>query len=194
MLFRRRQKPSVGERLKALFWPRKGFLRPFQYFTMRILRLNATPHAIAAGVAAGVVSSWTPFMGFHFILSFALAWLVAGNMIAAALGTAFGNPLTFPFLWGTSWKIGNYLLGSAATAGSGGINLHHLYETLSIHELWRPIIEPMLLGAVPPALASGLVSYLAIYFAARAFQARRKHRLMEIARARMAEQQTILTI
>lgn len=185
MLFRRRTKSGYREKIAALFWPRKGFLRPFRYFAMRILRLNATPHAIAAGVAAGIVSSWTPFMGLHFILSFALAYVVAGNMIAAALGTAFGNPLTFPLLWGTSWKIGNYMLGSAAAVGEGGIDLHHLYHTLSISELWRPVIEPMLLGAVPPALISGVVSYGIIFFAARTFQTRRRERLLRTARNRL---------
>jgi len=185
MLFRRRKKPGLREKLNALFWPRKGFARPFRYFGMRILRLNATPHAIAAGVAAGVVASWTPFMGFHFIMSFALAYLIAGNMIAAALGTAFGNPLTFPFLWGASWKIGNYMLGTAGTAGEGGINLHHLYQTLSFRDLWRPVLEPMLIGSVPPALLSGLIVYGLTYFATRGFQKRRRERLQQISRTRL---------
>jgi uncharacterized protein (DUF2062 family) len=186
MLFRRRNKPGYRERIAALLWPRKGFLRPFRYFAMRILRLNATPHAIAAGVAAGVVSSWTPFMGLHFLLSFALAYLIAGNMIAAALGTAFGNPLTFPFLWGTSWKIGNYMLGSATALQAGGIDLHHLYNTLSLAQLWRPVIEPMLLGSVPPAILSGLIAYGAVFLAARTFQTRRRERLLQVARNRMS--------
>nr|WP_316653396.1 DUF2062 domain-containing protein [uncultured Gellertiella sp.] len=187
MLFRRRHKPGVGEKLKALFWPRKGFRRPFQYFGMRILRLNATPHAIAAGLAAGVAAAWTPFIGLHIVLSFGLAYLLAGNMLAAVLGTtAFGNPITYPFIWGLSWKLGNYLLGSAASLGAGGIDLHHLFHTLSISQLWRPFIAPMLLGAAPPAVISGIVSYIAVYFAARVFQARRRQRLSEVARNRVS--------
>lgn len=184
MLFRRRTKSGFREKIVAILWPRKGFARPFRYLVMRIVRLNATPHAIAAGVAAGVVSSWTPFLGLHFLLSFVLAYMVAGNMIAAALGTAFGNPLTFPLLWGTSWKIGNYMLGSTAATGEGGLNLHHLYHTLTVKELWRPVIEPMLLGALPPALLSGIVSYAAVYVAARTFQARRRKRLQDVALGR----------
>jgi uncharacterized protein len=188
MLFRRRNKSGFREKIAALVWPRKGFLRPVRYLAMRILRLNATPHAIAAGVAAGIVSSWTPFMGLHFLLSFALAYVIAGNMIAAALGTAFGNPLTFPFLWGTSWKIGNYMLGSAAVAGAGGIDLHHLFNTVSITQLWRPVIEPMLLGAVPPAIVSGILSYAILYFAARTFQTRRRERLLRVASQRLSRE------
>ena len=72
-------------------------MRSGQYVTKRILRLTATPHAVAAGVAAGAFTSFTPFMGLHFLLAAVLAWMVRGNLLAPALGTFVGNPLTFPF-------------------------------------------------------------------------------------------------
>ncbi len=56
--------------MRELLWPRKGFLRPLRYLTMRILRLTASPHAVAVGVAAGVFVSWTPFIGVHFVMAF----------------------------------------------------------------------------------------------------------------------------
>lgn len=183
MLFRRRTKAGFAEKLKALFWPRKGFLRPFQYFGIRILRLNATPHAIAAGVAAGVFCSWTPFIGLHLVLSFALSYVFAGNMIAAALGSAFGNPLTWPLLFAASWKIGSYMLGGGS-AMSGITDLHHLYATLSVSELLHTI-PILLLGSIPPALVTGILAYFIIYFAARAFQSRRRERMLQLHRDRM---------
>jgi uncharacterized protein (DUF2062 family) len=99
MLFRRRRPEGIFDRMRTAIWPRRSFGRSFQYFIKRVLRLTATPHAIAAGVAAGVFASWTPLLGFHFVLAFALAYVLAGNMVAAALGTAFGNPISFPFIW-----------------------------------------------------------------------------------------------
>ena len=45
----------------------------------------------ATNTTAGVFASFTPFIGFHFLLAFALAYLVAGNMAAAALGTALAG-------------------------------------------------------------------------------------------------------
>lgn len=182
MLFRRRKPAGLIEKLRGLFWPRKGFLRSFRYFRMRTLRLTASPHAVAVGVAAGVMSSWTPFVGFHFILSFALAYLLAGNLIAAALGTAFGNPLTFPFIWAFTWEVGNLMLGHQNAGQGSGIDLVSLFEKLELSQLWTPVLKPMLIGAIPPALASG-----SVFYAVRGFQARRRAHLVERARDRLGE-------
>ena len=151
---------------------------------MRILRLTASPHSIAAGVAAGVVASWTPFMGFHFILSFAIAYLVAGNMVAAALGTGFGNPLTFPFIWAATWQIGKRMLGEPPHAGRH-IDLERLFEHADISQIWDPVLKPMVIGAIPPAIVTGLLVYGVIYMTVRGYQSRRRLRLHARARARL---------
>ena len=54
---------------------------------------------VAAGVAAGAFTSFTPFMGLHFLFAALFAWAIRGNLLASALGTFVGNPLTFPFIW-----------------------------------------------------------------------------------------------
>lgn len=187
MLFRRRKPAGLIEKLRGLFWPRMGFLRSFRYFRMRTLRLTASPHAVAVGVAAGIMSSWTPFIGFHFILSFAFAYLLAGNMIAAALGTAFGNPLTFPFIWAFTWEVGNLMLGHQNAGQGSGIDLVGLFEKLELSQLWDPVLKPMLIGAIPPALVSGLLVYCLVFYAVRGFQARRRAHLTERARDSLGE-------
>ena len=90
MLFKSRKPAEFWERLRIWFWPRRSFWRSAKYFSKRILRLRATPHAIAAGVAAGVFASFFP-LGVHFIIAAAVAWLFAGNLVAAALGTGFAK-------------------------------------------------------------------------------------------------------
>ncbi len=90
--------------------------------TKRILRITASPHAIAAGVAAGVFTSFTPFMGLHFLVAFVLAFVLRGNMIASALGTFFGNPLSFPLIWAATFSTGNFVLGNSGSE-SGGLLL-----------------------------------------------------------------------
>ena len=185
MLFRRRTPLGLRDRLRIALWPRRSFTRSFQYFAKRVLRLTATPHAIAAGVAAGVFASWTPLLGFHFVLSFALAYLLAGNMAAAALGTAFGNPVSFPFIWALSLKTGNLMLGEQAGAHHHHIDLHALLARGEISQLWEPFLKPMLLGAIPLGIASGVAFYILTYGGVRAFQERRRLRLAERARARL---------
>ncbi len=186
MLFRRRQPISRLTKLRELFWPRRGFIRSFHYLTKRVLRLSATPHAIAAGVVAGVVSSWTPFIGLHFVLAFAIAYLIAGNMVAAAIGTAFGNPLTFPFIWAATWEVGHRLIGKGNPAAQS-VDLEKRFSLSAIESMWQPILKPMLIGAIPLAIVSGIIIYCIIYFTVAKFQARRRERLAERARARLAE-------
>ena len=88
-------------------WPRRSLSRSLQYFWKRILRLRATPHAIAAGVAAGAFAAFLPFLGLHVLIAAGLAWVLRGNMIAAALGTAaVGNPLSYPLIWAATYAGG----------------------------------------------------------------------------------------
>jgi uncharacterized protein len=153
---------------------------------MRVLRLTASPHAVAAGVAAGVFVSWTPFIGVHFIMAFVLTYFLSGNMVAAALGcAAFGNPFTYPFIWGITWEVGHLLLRRKDVVGQS-IDLHELFHTLHFNQLWRPVLEPMLVGAIPPAVFSSVVLYTLTFYTVRGFQSRRRARLMERAKFRLA--------
>lgn len=187
MLFRRRRPEGFFDRLRTALWPRRSFVRSFQYFIKRVLRLTATPHAIAAGVAAGVFASWTPLLGFHFILAFALSYVLAGNMVAAALGTAFGNPLSFPFIWALTLKVGNMLIGVETGVHQKHVNLEALLRHLDVGQLWEPVLKPMLIGAIPPGVITGVAFYVLTYWGVRAFQTQRKSRLAARAKARLRE-------
>ena len=115
MLFRRRYPARLSEKMRELFWPRKGLTRPARYFAKRVMRLGSSPYSVAVGVAVGVAAAWTPVLGFHILLALFLSYFVGGNLVAAALGTAFANPLTLPFIWASSWEAGNWLLGNRLT-------------------------------------------------------------------------------
>lgn len=176
MLFKRRNKEDYWTRARVYFLPRRNYARSFRYVAKRVLRLRGTPNAIATGFAAGSFASFTPFMGFHFILSFSLAWLFRGSMIAAAFGTAVGNPLTFPFIWAATLATGRMILGT----GDGGADAHGFGQLLAeqgFAALWDPYILPMLVGGVPLGLASVVVFYPLTRMAVAAFQARKAARL-----------------
>nr|WP_245453534.1 DUF2062 domain-containing protein [Aquibium carbonis] len=177
-----------------MLWPRRSFWRSAQYFTKRVLRLTATPHAIAAGVAAGVFASFLPFIGFHFLLAAAVAWLLAGNLIASALGTAIGNPITFPLIWASSYKLGCAILGSSATHGNAPIQLGKLWERLEFNQLWEPLLKPMTVGGIPIGLAFAITFYVVTRWAVAGFRRQRQNRLLEKARRRAeAQAQTLAT-
>ncbi|UVK47797.1 DUF2062 domain-containing protein [Mesorhizobium sp. AR07] len=188
MLFRRRNPDGFFERLRTYMWPRSSFSRSLQYFSKRILRLNATPHAVAAGVAAGVFASFFP-VGFHFAIAAVLCWLIAGNLAAAALGAVvFGNPLTFPLLWGASWETGKVILHDRVPSHGPPAHLSEMLHTLSFSQLWGPVLKPMLIGAVPLGLIFGLLFYGITRWGMTAFREQRRKRLSEKA-SRLLQQE-----
>ena len=94
MIFGRRNKPGLAERVRVFIWPRRSWLRSGKYFVKRILRLTGSPYAIAAGVAAGAFTSFTPFLGFHFIISWVLAFIIGGVLgLAAAIARGWLDQL-----------------------------------------------------------------------------------------------------
>lgn len=174
MLFRRREKTSHIERARIWVWPRVSWRRSALYYAKRILRLSATPYAIAVGCAIGAFASFTPFVGLHFAISIALAWLVRGNIIAAAIGTAVGNPLTFPLIWASTYQLGHAILrGEQALAPPpfGRDLLERSIDNLS------PMIKTMSVGSLPLGILAGLVVYAIVYKSVAAYQANRRKRL-----------------
>ena len=182
-MFARREKPKFRETVHRTLWPKTGWRRALTYFWKRIVRLSATPHAVAAGAAAGAFASFTPFIGFHFFIAFAVAFVIRGNMLAAALGTAVGNPLTFPFIWAATYEVGGWIL----SGGDDPINTerslapgHHLIEKglfeIGIDRIW-PIMKPMAIGSLPLGLAAGIAVYVLVFGAVGTVQERRRARL-----------------
>lgn len=146
-----------------------GLRRVLSYYKRRMARLPGTPHSIAAGFAAGAAVSFTPFMGFHFVLGALLAWSLRGNLIASALGTAVGNPWTFPFIWYVIYELGASVLSDPATRVQ--------FEALSWDYLTQNIgdvLVPMVLGG---AILSVIVWPLFYFPLVRGIERFRKVRL-----------------
>ncbi|WP_159592734.1 DUF2062 domain-containing protein [Chelativorans xinjiangense] len=188
MLFKRRKSVDLGERVRMLVWPRRSFWRSAQYFAKRALRLRATPHAIAAGVAAGVFASFTPFLGFHFVIAAAVAWVIGGNLVASAIGTAVGNPLTFPFIWGATLELGKLILYGRHPTGMGPRDIGHLLWHMEFSSLWQPFLKPMAVGSLPLGFAVGLAVYVLTRWGTVTFREQRRRRLAEKARRRAVAQ------
>ncbi|MCC2110897.1 MAG: DUF2062 domain-containing protein [Hyphomicrobiales bacterium] len=185
MLFRRRVDPHFWERLRIWAWPRHSWRRSFKYLIKRVLRLTATPHAVAAGVAAGVFTSFTPFVGLHITLALVICLLIGGNMAAAVIGTGVGNPLTFPFIWAATYELGRTILGN----GSERADPHAITSGLfsSSYETILPIIKPMTVGSIPIGVPFAIGFYFLARSGVRAYQQRRRDRLAEFAQRRNDE-------
>jgi uncharacterized protein len=172
VIFGRKNKPKFAERVRVFLWPRRSWWRSGKYFVKRILRLSGSPYVIAAGVAAGVFTSFTPFLGFHFIISWAIAFLIGGNLLAAAIGTAVGNPITFPFIWGATYSVGSLITGKGLVHAHMG-HLGHSLMNESFSTIW-PTLKTMAIGAIPVGFCFALIFYFLTRKAALAYQNRRK--------------------
>lgn len=92
--------------------------RGLQGLYLKIVRkldsLKGTPQKIANGFATGVAMSFTPFVGFHLLLSLAVARLARQNGIAAALGTYSGKSVDVSSDLVYNAHTGLFMLGADA--------------------------------------------------------------------------------
>ncbi len=186
MLFKRRRRLSPLERLRNALWPTRSFDRSFRYMMLRLWRIPGTSHSIALGCAAGVFAIFTPFLGFQMMLAAVLAWTLRGNVLASAVGTFAGNPLTYPVIWISTFTLGNFFLGGSASAGidqlsSGARAIGHSIREVSpdgvataVHGLW-PVLKPMALGSLP----LGGLTALSVYYLMRNVLNAQKGRRLE---------------
>ncbi|GAB1581468.1 MULTISPECIES: type IV secretion system effector BspA [Phyllobacteriaceae] len=179
MLFRRRQPASLAERLRTYLWPRRSFSRSLRYMGKRIMRITASPHAIAAGLAVGVFSAFTPFFGFHIIIAVILAYIFAGNVAAAALGTTVANPLTLPVIWGGTFEFGRFMLTGDLSGSDAPTHLGRMLAHFSFHDIWGPVLKPMLFGSTVLGAVFALIVYAVTRWAIATFHRRRRERLAE---------------
>lgn len=195
MVFKRRERRPIGTVIAEFFYPRGGWRRAFSYVRLRLSRLPDRPHRIARGIAAGVFVSFTPLFGFHFISAAAVAWLIRGNIVAALLGTFFGNPLTFPIIMAISVDLGNWMLGMpndmqipqvARALATASTELWHNISSLytgedqywdGFHRFLRRVFVPYLVGGVLPGIVAAAVMHYLSLPVIVAYQKRREKRL-----------------
>ncbi len=175
-MFKRRQPRTYLEAFARSLWPKGGWGRASRYVIHRLRRLPDPAHKISRGIGAGVFTSFTPFFGFHFVVSAVLAWALRGNILAALLATFFGNPITFPFIAVLAMEIGSTLLGQpivplqdiAAAFSGASIELWRNFVAMftdditrwgRLGDFWRRIFLPYLVGGLAPGLAAGIASY-----------------------------------
>ncbi len=149
----------------------KNFLskvnRIISYYKLILARLPDSNYAISSGFACGAMVSFTPLLGFHFVLAVVFAYLIRGNFIAALIGTVVGNPLTFPFIWWLIYKIGTYVTNIKLEKITHEINFDMI-----VNQTYE-IFFPMLVGGVIIAPLVWIITYYIIYSFIASFKKRR---------------------
>lgn len=134
------------------------------------MRLSASPHQVAAGAAAGAFAAFSPLIGLHVVIGLALAWIVRGNLVAAAIATLVANPLTLPIMLTADYELGRLLLGRPGS--ETGVS-HVSMETLSLARLW-PLLGPMLAGWGVLGIAGAAITYACVRPAVQRVRSRRR--------------------
>lgn len=193
-MFKRRDRRSVGRIVGEAVWPRGGWGRALTYLRHRMQRLPGTPENIARGIAAGVFTTYTPFYGFHFVISYLLARLVRGNGLAAMLATLFGNPLTYVPIAFAAVRTGEWMLGREplqivprfkgdetvwTRIADAWDDLWRNFKAMftpaetnwsGLFEFWDTIVWPWTVGSVIPGVISGVIAYYLCLPLIRAYQ------------------------
>ncbi len=188
-MFRRRLKKPLHRRLCDFFWPNMGWRRTGSYWAHRVSRLPGSTYSIAAGFACGAAVSFTPFVGLHFILGGIWAWLMRANIIASAIGTAVGNPWTFPFIWVWVYNVGVLMGMGGGDHGEEPLDFAalfgHMIESALKFDLaylakvaW-PIFGPMLVGSIPTTIVTWILFYYGIKYIVTAYRHSRLKRIIE---------------
>src|SRR5690554_6280922 len=192
MLQRPVRNKTLWRRMRDALWPRMGVRRYLTYLQKKVLRLTASPHAIGAGVASGAAVSVFPLLGVHFFLAFVVAFLTRGNMLAAAIGTAWGNPITFPLFFSLTYQFGSaikaFLFPQDPSVAMDARSTQALSDGLFSIDLGQvlPLFQTMMIGALPLALFTWLFFYFIVRGLVGGFQAARRARLAR-RRARMGQ-------
>jgi len=210
VIFKRRDPRPLLRTIAEFFWPRGGWRRAATYVLHRMRRLPDSPERICIGIAAGVYVSFLPIYGLHFLSAALVAWIFRGNILAALLGTFYGNPLTFPLMAAGGLELGGWLLDTevrvsvtrvmGAIARAGGEltdNLFSVFNGEQAHwtrllRFWDEVYLPYMLGGLILGLPFAVLAYFVHLPLVRAYQRRRQKKLkqrFEAARERQRAQE-----
>lgn len=182
----------------AFFWPKGGWTRAARYVQYRVTRLPDPPHRIARGIFAGVLVTFTPLFGMHFLLAALLSKIMRGNIVASLLATFVGNPLTFPAIAASALQTGHFILGTGGrlaeevhlTLGAkivgAGADLKHNFLAMFTDEtahwsrlavFYDQVFLPYLVGGLVPGLICAIAAYYFSLPVILVYQKRRQARL-----------------
>ncbi|MEM8850672.1 MAG: DUF2062 domain-containing protein [Pseudomonadota bacterium] len=212
-MFKRRDRLPIWKAFSQALWPRGGWGRAALYVKHRLRRLPDTPRKISRGIMAGVFTTFTPFYGVHFVVAAAIAVLLRGNVMAALLGTFFGNPLTYVPIGVVSLNLGHWMLGTVPAATMNENTFDKFWNAgrdvfwnswyaltgnpvdwTAAYVFWHDVFFPWLIGGIVPGIFTGIAAYTISLPLIEAYQRRRRGavaRKLEEIRRKAAEKAAV---
>jgi uncharacterized protein (DUF2062 family) len=172
--------------------PRWRWLQGVRTTGRRLVSLKSSPHEIALGCALGAFVSITPLLGVQTLLAVVLALVLRASVPAAIIGTFVGNPLSWPFIWVSTYIMGLQMVGLETALDPAAVqrNVMLLWGALidpspqlfdaTAALLW-PLLWPMLAGSVPIGLLTAAIVYYISRNVVRGWRLRIMNRATEAA-------------
>lgn len=140
----------------------------YREFINRVKKLHGDPNYVAMGMAIGVFVSLTPTIPFHTVIAITLAFALKGSKPAAAIGVWFSNPVTAPFFYLGSYKVGMLILGKSAPFDAK-------YESiLELMKLGMDVTIAMIIGGIALGILPSIVAFFITRKIIRKIRLRRK--------------------
>ena len=136
------------------------------FYFLKLVRVKDSQDKLAIGFACGSMVSFSPFIGFHFLLAVIFAYIFRGNIVASLIGTFVGNPFTFPFIWIFIYKVGNIFFKN-----DQNFSLELTFQ--SLFDQGYDILIPMLIGSLIVSIPIWLISYYTVKFLILSFKKRK---------------------
>ena len=152
-------------------------LLKIQQFKRGLTQIRDTPHAIAGGVAIGVLFGFTPLIGFKTLLAVLLAWLFRCSKLSAVLAVTAHDILLplGPFILRWQYQIGFFMI-SHPHQWPPKLSVKHVHfenylSWKTLHVLLPTLVGSLVFG-IPLAFTSYFVT-IEIVKRAQAAKARR---------------------
>jgi len=142
----------------------------------RLTQIRDTPHAIAGGVAIGLICGFTPLFGFKTIIAVLIAWLFRCSKLSAALAVTFHDILLpiWPVILRWQFQIGFFLLSRPHRLpprfSIRAFNYDRFFTWKTLHILW-----PTFIGSIVIATPIAVIAYFLALEIVKRSQARKSH-------------------
>ncbi len=156
------------------FWEKLIRLVKFLYY--KLVRIQATPEAIARGLASGVFVGLLPLLPIQTICAIVLAFVVRGSKIAAAAGTWISNPLNWVPLYIAYFYIGKHLIGFEFGGRYFKTHMHEMDFSQIIFSSPKLFLV-LFVGAFVIAVPATIITYFASVRILRNYQKKREDRI-----------------
>ena len=140
-----------------------------------LIRLRGSPKAVSLGVAIGVFISFTPTIGFQIVLAAFFSTIFNASRPAAIACVWITNPLTMLFIYGFTYRMGNFFWGGNSLTKVKQFLLITEYR-FDKHSIWefydkskiflslgKDILIPLSIGGTIMGVITGSLSYIIVF-------------------------------